>query len=273
MLYFDLLSTLMISKYTIFLVSNEEVKTTSNATSMDEDSSAKLKSVGNNIVDMQSEMKNTTGSSSFVTVGDYLVDDSRKNYNRLGYGKNDTHGFIDMLTTTEQTTEHKTNIMGPEENEYDIMKVTATLIVKERIVIPSNNTQHFMIQSNKINNTEAPSDSNDEYKYSDKDTDNELHTVSNQLPVQEESSSSKIFDLVSELGKSVFNHQFESYLKNKSEEVEWIVNNNTNPIESSKVGFQRLRNRMTWLPSKTNAVQVDSEIEKQGKFSKGCKYG
>ena len=124
----DFLSTLVISKYTIFLVSNEEVKTTSNAPSMDEDSLTTLISVANNIVDMQSEMENTTGISSLVTVGEDLVDDSRKNYNRLDYGKNDTHGYIDMLTTPEYTTEHKTNTMGPEENEYDSMKVTATLI-------------------------------------------------------------------------------------------------------------------------------------------------
>ena len=127
-MFFDLLTTLIISKYTIFLVINEEVKTTSNAPSMDEDTLTTLISVATNIVDMQSEMANTTGISSHVTVDEDLVDDSRKNYNRLDYGKNNTQGYIDMLTTSEHSTEHNTNTMGPEENKYDSMRVTATLI-------------------------------------------------------------------------------------------------------------------------------------------------
>ena len=217
-----MLSTLIISKYTILLVSNEEVKTTPNAPSMDDDSLTNLISVANTIVDMQSEMENTTGISSPVTVGEDLVDDSHKNHNRPDYGKNDTHGYIDMLTSTEHTTslpmtKFKTSTEGPEENKYEGMKVTASLIVKEGVVIPPNSTQHSKIQSNMKDNTEEPSGSDDEYKnavleYSDKDADEQLHTVPNQLPVQEE------------------------------------------------------RNNLGILPSKINAVQVDSENEKPGKW-------
>ena len=93
-----MLSTLIISKYTIFLVRNEEVKTTSNAPSMDEDSLTTLISVATNIVDMQSEMENTTGISSHVTVDEDLVDDSRKNYNHLKYGKNKYCKFTSATT-------------------------------------------------------------------------------------------------------------------------------------------------------------------------------
>ena len=222
--FFHLLFTLIITKYSIFLVRNDEVKITSNAPSMDDDSLTTLRPAGYNIDDMQLEMENTTGISSYVTYGDHLVDVSLKNYSGINYGVNDTHGYIDMLTSTEHTTslpmtKFKTSTEGPEENKYDGMKVTASLIVKEGVVMPPNNKQHFKIQSNMKDNTEAPSGSDDEYKhavseYSDKDADEQLHTVPNQLPVQEE------------------------------------------------------RNNLGILPSKINAVQVDSENEKQGKCSR-----
>ena len=188
---------------------------------MDDDSLTTSKSVGNNIDDMQLEMENTTGISSYVTYGNHLVDFSLKNYSGINYGVNDTYGYIDMLTSTEHTTslpmtKFKTSTEGPEENKYDGMKVTASVIVKEGVVMPPNSTQHSKIQSNVKDNTETPSGCDDEYKhnvseYSDKDADEQLHTVPNQLPVQEERNSLKI------------------------------------------------------LPSKINAVQVDSENEKQGK--------
>ena len=191
---------------------------------MDDDSLTTLKSVGNNIDDMQLEMENTTGISSYGAIGDHLVDVSPKTFSGIKYGVNNTYGYIDMLTSTEHTTslpmkKFKTSTEGPEENKYDGMKVTASLIVKEGVVMPPNSTQHSKIQSNMKDDTEAPSSSHDEYKhavseYSDKNADEQLHTVPNQLPVQEERNSLKI------------------------------------------------------LPSKINAVQVDSENEKQGKCSR-----
>ena len=216
-----MLFTLIITKYSIFLVRNEEVKITSNAPSMADDSLTTSKSVGNSIDDMLLEMENITGISSYVTIGDHLVDVSTKNYSGINYGVNDTYGYIDMLTSTEHTTslpmtKFKTSTEGPEENKYEGMKVTASLIVKEGVVMP-NSTQHSKIQSNMKDNTDEPSGSDDEYKnavleYSDKDADEQLHTVPNQLPVQEE------------------------------------------------------RNNLGILPSKINAVQVDSENEKPGKW-------
>ena len=129
-------STLIISKYTIFLVSNEEVKPTPKAPSIDEDRLTTSKAAGKLLVDIQLEMENTTKISPSTTIGDHLMADSPTNHSSLNYGINHTHGNIDLLaipdnTTSLPTTKSKTSTVGPEENGYETMKVTATLIVNE----------------------------------------------------------------------------------------------------------------------------------------------